>query len=353
MSDILPLQAKLRIAMEFFVTARRNGHEETVHSFGVRRLGHTFADYLLDPMVSGIFAGNTRELSLPAVFPKMVEMEREYGGLFRAMIAKGREGKRTGKKSGGPAGASATLHTFRRGMGELTETLLHASRATVHTSSPAEGVERCGNGWRVHSRGLTLDADAVIVACPSHAAAEMVRDLSPNTAKALAAIPFAPVDVICHGHRKEDIGHSLHGFGVLIPRSEGIRSLGSLWSDSIFPGQAPAGAHLLRTLMGGAHDPDVVNLSADQVERTAESDHKRLYQVKNPPVFRKVIRHEKGIAQYTIGHPARVAAIDALESSARGLYFTGASYRGVSINGSVKDAYRVAQDFWQNWRPQA
>jgi oxygen-dependent protoporphyrinogen oxidase len=111
--------------------------------------------------------------------------------------------------------------------------------------------------------------------------------------------------------------------------------------------------HLLRTLLGGAHDPDVVKLSRDEIERTAERDHLTLYQVKRPPVFRKVIRHAKGIAQYTIGHPARVAAIDALERDARGLFLTGASYRGVSVNGCVKDAFRVARAFWTNQGAQA
>jgi oxygen-dependent protoporphyrinogen oxidase len=349
-SDILPLGAKLRIAMELFVPAKRNGHEETVYSFGVRRLGRTFADYLLDPMVSGIFAGNTRELSLPAVFPKMVEMERDYGGLFRAMIAKGKEAKRTGKQSGGPAGANATLCTFTGGMGELTETLIRALHGAVRTSAPARAIERRGSAWTVRTDSDSIQADAVVIACPSYIAADLLKDLSPKTAKAVAEIPFAPVDVVCHGHRAEDLGHPLQGFGVLIPRSEGIRSLGSLWSDSIFPGQAPEGVHLLRTLIGGAHDPGVVALSKEEVERTAEKDHERLYHVKHPPVFRKVIHHEKGIAQYTIGHPARVAAIDTLESDVRGLYLTGASYRGVSVNGCAKDAFRVARGFWENWR---
>lgn len=352
-SDILPFSAKLRIALELFVPAKRNGYEETVYAFGVRRLGQAFADYLLDPMVSGIFAGNTRELSLPAVFPKMVEMEREYGGLFRAMIAKGREAKRTGKKSGGPAGANATLHTFKRGMGELTETLLQALPGAVRTLTPAYTIQREGSLWKVRVRGETLEADAVVLACPSYAAADMIASFSPDTAKAIRAIPFAPVDVVCHGHRSADLGHPLRGFGVLIPRSEGVRSLGTLWSDSIFPGQAPEGTHLLRTLIGGAHDPDVVKLSTEEVEQTAERDHQRLYQVKNPPVFRKVIRHEKGIAQYTLGHPSRLAVIEALETDAPGLFFTGASYRGVSINGCAKDAFRVARDFWNKWRARA
>lgn len=346
MSDVLPLHAKLRIALELIVPAKRNGLEETVYSFGVRRLGRTFADYLLDPMVSGIFAGNAKELSLQAVFPKMVEMERDYGGLFKAMIKKGREARRSGKKIGGPSGAAAALHTFRDGMGELTAELQARLEGRVRLSAPVTAVGKQNGLWKIAGKDFSLDAEHVVLACPSYRAAAMLEAFAPDTAAAIAEIPFAPVDVICHGHRFDDLNHPLQGFGVLIPRREGVRSLGSLWCDSIFPGQAPAGRHLLRTIVGGAHDPGVLDLSEQDLERIAAQDHDRLYGLKGAPVFRRIIRHEKGIAQYTLGHLRRVAAADALEQQASGLYFTGASYRGVSVNGCAKDAFRVARRFW-------
>ncbi len=350
-SDILPFSAKLRIAMEFFVPAKRNGTEETVYNFGRRRLGKDFADYLLDPMVSGIFAGNTRELSLPAVFPKMVEMESEYGGLFRALIAKQKEAKRIGKKAGGPAGASAILSTFRTGMGELTETLANRLHSAIQVSSPVSSVERDGKSFRIRVNGSAVVVDAVVLACPSYAAAEIIDALAPNVSQAIRGIGFAPVDVVCHGHPSADLGHPLNGFGVLIPRSEGIRSLGCLWCDSIFPGQAPEGLRLLRTMIGGAHDPAVVELSEQELESTAHADHQRLFQVNRQPVFRRIFRHPKGIAQYTLGHLNRVAATETLENELPGLFFTGASYRGVSVNGCAKDAFRVARRFWEQWSP--
>jgi oxygen-dependent protoporphyrinogen oxidase len=348
-SNILSLPAKLRIAFEFFVPARRDGADETVYSFGSRRLGKKFADYLLDPMVSGIFAGNVRELSLAAVFPKMVDMEREYGGLFKAMIAKGREAKRTGKKSGGPAGAAAVLNTFKNGMGELTDKLSAELNGMVRLSSPVSAISFTNSVWTVSGIDFNLEADAVVLACPSYAAAKVIQNFAPDTAQAIREIPFAPVDVVCHGFAPEDLNHDLKGFGVLIPRAEGVRSLGSLWCDSIFPGQAPEGRHLLRTLIGGAHDPSVVNLSESELNQQADTDHQTLYGVNHPARFRKILRHEKGIAQYTVGHLSRVAASEALEAKARGLYFTGASYRGVSINGCAKDAFRVARMFWDQW----
>lgn len=342
-SNILPAAAKLRMALELFIPAKRNGREETVHQFGARRLGRAFADYLLDPMVSGIFAGDARELSLPAVFPKMVELERDYGGLFRALLAKQREAKRAGKPSGGPASTNSILYTFQDGMGELTTALARDLHSELRVNSPVQAVAQRGHSWQVQSVLATHTADAVVLACPSYAAADLLQGFAPAVSAAVRAIPFAPVDVVCHAHRVADVPHNLRGFGVLIPRTEGIRSLGSLWCNSIFPGQAPLGLHLLRTIIGGARDPAVVDLSDAEVEAVAASDHHTLFGVHKPPVFRRVLRHPRGIAQYTIGHRERVGAAEQLEHDAPGLFFTGASYRGVSINGCVKDAFRVVE----------
>lgn len=284
-SDILPLPAKLRMAMEFFIPAKRNGAEETVYEFGERRLGAAFAKYMLDPMVSGIFAGDARQLSLPAVFPKMVEMENDYGGLFKALIAKKKEAKRDGTPASGPAGPGATLHTFRNGMGELTATLAAKLSASVHTESPVKAVIRKANGFTVQTNGAAIETDAVVLASPSFATADIIADMTRDTASAIRDIWHAPVDVVCHGHRIENVEHPLNGFGVLVPRSEGVRSLGCLWCNSIFPGQAPDGQHLLRTIIGGAHDPDVMNLSDEEIEHIARIDNGRLFGANQQPIF--------------------------------------------------------------------
>ncbi|HSL19076.1 MAG TPA: protoporphyrinogen oxidase [Methylomirabilota bacterium] len=343
-SDILPLGAKLRMALEVAVPAKRDGADETVDAFGRRRLGRRFAQMMLDPMVSGIFAGDTTRLSLAAVFPKMVEMEREHGGLFRALIAKRRAAKRAGTTAGGPAGPNAVLHTFTGGMGRLTDRLAELLGGALGVASPVTAVEPIEHGrFRVVRDGGAITTDAVILAVPSFAAARLIAGLDPSTAEALAAIEHAPVDVVCHGHPAEHLSDPLSGFGVLIPRSEGIRSLGTLWSDAIFPGQAPPGRRLLRTILGGAHDPGITGLSVDELHATAAADHATVMGVHGEPEMRTEFRFARGIAQYTVGHLERVRRSERLEDELPGLLFTGASYRGVSINGCTKDAFRVAR----------
>lgn len=337
-SDILPLSAKLRMLCELIIPAKRDGEDETIDNFGRRRLGNQFAQYLLDPMISGIFAGDTTRMSLKAAFPKMVQMETEHGGLFRAMLAKRRE-----KSGGGPGGPSGMLKTFRTGMGRLTGKLAEELGECVVTSSPVTEIVVNESGYRVIAGDRIVEADVVIVAAPSFAAAGMVEGIDPQVAEAIAGIKYAPVDVVCHGHRLEDFAQPINGFGVLIPRSEKIRSLGTLWSDCIFPGQAPQGYRLLRTIIGGAHDRSVRNLRRKRLNRIAEADHRRVQGVTASPSFQRIFRHPKGIAQYNVGHCDRVAKTEELERRLPGLFFTGASYRGVSVNGCAKDAFRVAE----------
>jgi len=349
-SNILPLGAKLRMALEYFIPPLREDIDETVDSFGRRRLGSKFATYLLDPMVSGIFAGNSRELSLAAVFPKMAAMEKTYGGLFKAMFAKKREARRAGNNTGGPAGPGGKLLTFKTGMGCLTGSLAAELKGAIITSAQAVSLQTEDDRYIVLTQNRRFQADAVVLACPSYAAAQIIRELAPEAAEAAGGIPFAPVSVVCHGHPADGLAHDLDGFGVLIPRVEGIRSLGSLWSDSIFPGQAPPDHKLLRTMIGGAHDPGILDQTEDELHSIAHHDHDRLFGVRTEPVFKHQFIHPRGIAQYTLRHLSRVGALDRLERELPGLYFTGASYRGVSVNGCMKDAFRINDQFWENWR---
>jgi oxygen-dependent protoporphyrinogen oxidase len=235
-------------------------------------------------------------------------------------------------------------------MGELTRRMIDDLAPYVHTGAPVGAVSREAGRFLVHladaasvSGETTLRADAVVLACPSHAAARIVARLSPRATRALEGIVHAPVDVVCLGYDERDLGRPIRGFGVLVPRREGMRSLGTLLCEQIFPGQAPTGHRLLRTLLGGAHDPGVVGLDEQGLYQTVEQDVGVLFEVRGGPRFRRIVRHERGIAQYTLGHLDRVATLDALERELPGLFFAGASYRGVSVNGCVKGAFEISR----------
>ncbi len=347
--------SKARVLAEPMVPARRDGEDETVASFGRRRLGRGFTASFLDPMVSGIFAGDIDRLSLRAAFPRMVELERDHGGLFRAMIALKRQRKaaaRTeapdtaaGNGSGarGPAGPGGVLHSLEGGMETLVRTLADALGDAVQTGVDVESVTPHGDrAFDVRVDGEVVPADAVVMASPAPAQARWLAPWEAEAASALGRITAAPISVVCLGYPRHALAHPLDGFGLLIPRSEGIRTLGVLFTSTLFPGRAPANHVLVRALVGGAHDPEVADLSEAETLAGVRADVESILGERDDPVFTRVFRHRMGIPQYDIGHPDVVGAVDTLEARRPTLSLTGNWLRGISMNLCVKDAFRVA-----------
>lgn len=343
-SDLFSPGAKLRIAGEIAVPARRDlglaserlETDETVWAFGARRLGRAFADTMLDPMVRGITGGECRRVSLAAAFPRMVELEQRYGGLFRALIALRRHRRRQpGAATGGPTGV---LTSFTGGMSRLPHALLAGLRGEVLTGRPVSSLASTTAGWTVTAAGRRYGPFAAIVdAAPAHAAAVYHPHADARTL--LAGIRYNPLVVIGGAWRRDDVPHPLDGFGMLTPSSEGSPLLGVLWDSSIWDHRAPAGAILLRAMVGDPawldrDDADIVNQVAGEFEK--------IFGIVRRPLQYWIFRHEMAIAEYEVGHLARLARLDRILAETPGLFLTGSSYRGIAVNHCLKDAVRVA-----------
>jgi len=349
-SDILPLMAKLRMAKELWVPARRDlgcaakdsSTDETVYAFGRRRLGREFAETLLDPMVKGIFGGDARRLSLAAAFPRMVELERDHGGMLRAMFRLMWRRRRNGNGRAGAAGPGGTLYSFQEGMAVLPRSLSRALQGEIHTGCRVTRLRRADGGWWLQAGDREHGPFAAVVdAAPAHAAARHLPD--PELARLLAGISYAPVAVVTLVFSRDRITHPLHGFGALNPTRERSRLMGVLWTTSIFHGRAPVGQVVLRCLAGGATDPEIMALTDAELVRVCLEELTPLYGLQGAPAGIWVIRHEQAIAQYETGHLARLVVIDAALQRWPGLFLTGSSYRGVSVNHCIAEAERTAE----------
>jgi len=343
-SDILSWPAKLRVAMEPFARRRPDG-DESVFDFAARRIGRESARVLVGAMVTGIYAGDARALSLRATFPKMWAMETEHGGLVRAMLARRKAARAAGTASAGPAGPGGVLTSFRGGLQTLIDRLAERVGPALRTGAPVDAVGDAGSrGFRVVLRhGAPLDADAVVLACPAWRAAEIVRAADPAMATAMDGIPSAPVAVVHLGFATSSLGETPTGFGFLVPRGEGLGMLGTLYSSNIFPGRAPAGTTLLTVMLGGAHEPDVVGRPDGDIVAAARAELQRAAGVGVAPRFVRIFRHPRGIPQYTLGHLDRVAEIERRLATHPGLHVCGNSYRGISLNLCVDEAPRIAE----------
>ncbi len=350
-SGLISWPGKLRLALEPtpFIASAPEGVDETLADFGRRRLGKEALDKLIAPMVSGIFAGDPETMSLVSCFPRIAELEREYGGLIRAMIMLAKQKKKdvaAGKVVSSAAGPGGILTSFREGIQYLSDALAISLGGIVKPGAAVTAVEKGATvPYRVTcSDGAEYEADLVIMASPAFAAADMLSGLDGGISGILRQIPYASMTVICFGYDRRQIGHSLDGFGYLIPKKEGRNTLGTLWDSSMFENRAPEGKVLLRSMMGGACFPEYVKLSDDEVVSRVRQDLALTMGIDATPEFVRVFRHPQAIPQYTVGHGTRLQALEERLKAHPGLILTGNSYRGIGLNDCVAAAERAADE---------
>jgi protoporphyrinogen/coproporphyrinogen III oxidase len=352
--DLFDARAKARVLGEVLVPRRVDlgraaedpTTDETVYAFGLRRLGRDFAEVMLDPMVRGITGGDCRRVSLAAAFPRMVELERDHGSLFRALAAIGRQRRREqhakdrrrgdGVPSPAPKGV---LTGFRFGMATLPRAIAAQLRGPVRTGWSVAEVVRQDDGWWVTATDGRREGPfaAVVDAAPAHAAARHQGD--PEVRSLLAGIRYNPLLVVAVAFDKMRVRHPLDGFGMLTPSGEQRPLLGVLWDSSTWQHRAPAGLHLLRCMSG---DPAWLDLSDDEIIRRTTAELDRIYGVTGAPQRVWVFRHRRAIAEYEVGHLARLAALDRALARTPGMFLAGSSYRGIAVNACLKDAAPTA-----------
>jgi oxygen-dependent protoporphyrinogen oxidase len=332
------LRAKLRLLREPFIPRSAPDSEETIAAFVRRRLGNEFLDYAIDPFVSGVYAGDPERISVRAAFPRLFALEQAHGSLIRGQIA----GARARRRNPETAKNTAKSFSFRGGMQTLPRAL--AGRLSHYLPGvEARAVAAVAEGkLRVVAPGFAVDARALVLAAPSHAAARLVEACLPEAARSLSAIEYAPVAVVASAYRREDVEHDLAGFGFLVPRVERRTVLGSLFSSSLFEGRAPAGHALFTTFVGGQREPAAVALDDAALANRAANELASLVGAR-VPLWSRIVRWPQAIPQYTIGHLDRIAAIDAASASMPGLFYCANWRGGVAVGDCVKSAHEVAE----------
>jgi len=344
----LSVRGRLRIIGELWAAATPRGKDTTLAEFARRRMGKEALERLLDPMVSGIFAGDPYRMSLRASFPRIAELEDNYGGLTKAMFKISSEKKKAKKRgedvgvSSGPSGPGGVLTTFKTGVNELTDRLALEQGDRFHTDEEVQTLRKSDGRWKVTSIGGDYTADAVVLATPSDVSADILSDAAPDTAAILAQIPYSPMAVIGLGFDLHDLNPPPHGFGYLIPSIENIKLLGALWDSSIFPESRSDKDHfLIRAMVGGARDHETPFLPDGELLDLVRKNLLQTMGLTAIPTFQTIFRWKKAIPLYTVGHLERLE--EAEKKLPNGIVLTGNAYRGVGINDCVRDAEAAAK----------
>ncbi len=333
-----PLE-KLRALREWFVPALREPRPESVYDFAARRFGRAVAERLILPMVTGITAGDARTTSLDALFPRMRAMEQTKGSLLRALIGAQRQVRKSGVKP-----APARLTSFKAGgIQRLPDRLREVLGPSVRTGVTAKGLERFGGRYHVQTSAGALEADAVILGTPAFTSAKLIEGLEPTLSEELRGIPYASVRVFGLAYRQQDVQANLEGFGFLSTRGTGVRSLGCLYTSTLFPPQTSDGLVFLRVIAGGSLDPEFAHFSDEDAFALVERDLQTSLGITARPVSRQHARWDDGIPQYDLDHPSRLVRIEAKLQKLPGLHLIGNAYRGVGVNDCIREATRTAR----------
>lgn len=335
LSPLISIPGKLRMGMDFFIPPKTDGEDETLAEFVERRLGHEALDKLAEPLMSGIYNAEADRQSLLATFPRFRDLEVKYGNLIKGMLA---SRKASGARKAASSGKKrATFASLRSGNQELIETLVDALDGDLRLNAAVQSIDAAGEGYTLTlAGGEQIQADAVILAAPAYAAADLLRPIAPEAADKLDQIRYVSTGTITLAYREDEIGHPLNGFGMVIPRSEKRRINAITWSSTKFDHRAPEGYALIRVFFGGSRTPEMIDKSDEEVYETALAEIEELMGVTATPVMHRIYRWHDSNPQYDVGHLELVEAIEA--ALPPGISVTGSPYRGIGLPDCIKQA---------------
>jgi oxygen-dependent protoporphyrinogen oxidase len=340
-SSLLGAGSRLKLISEALRKTRPPDKDESVASFVRRKFGHEVLEYLVSPFVSGVYAGDPEQLSLRAAFPTLDEWERKYGSVLRGAMK-----SRPAEKTGPPP-----LCSFEKGMATLTQALaknlgenvrVHTRAVALNSPDPAGRARFDIRATRAGSEE-SLPSDTLVLATPAYTAAALLGPLSSSLAHALSGIAYAPVAVIAAGYHRQQVGNPLNGFGFLVPRREKLRTLGTVWNSSLFPGRAREGMVAMTSFAGGATDTGIVAKSEDEIAQIVQDENARVLQISGPPVASSVWKYPRALPQYNLGHGHIVEQIRDGMREIPGLFFSGNYLEGPSLGKCVEQGFQTAE----------
>jgi protoporphyrinogen/coproporphyrinogen III oxidase len=330
-SSLFTAGGKLRMAAELFIPRAHGDEDESIASFVRRRFGEEAVDYLAEPLLAGIHAGDVDRLSVRALFPRLVDAERNAGSVIRSFRAL--------RITPSPQGAFVSLPG---GIGELVDAVTSAlAPGTLALGARVTELRRTGE-YVIESPAGPLQARSVILTVPAYATAKLLRGFDTTLAGLCDGIPYASTATVAFGYAADQVAHPMRGSGFVVPRVERAPLLAATWVTSKWPGRAPEGHVLCRAFLGGGRDPHRLERSDEELIATAREELTETMAMTGDPLFSRLYRWTRQSPQYEVGHLARVAAIERRLASIPGLFVAGSGFRAIGIPDCIADGRDTA-----------
>jgi oxygen-dependent protoporphyrinogen oxidase len=347
LSGLLSGAAKLRVLREPFISPGNAAHEESVAAFIRRRFGSEILEYVVNPFVTGVYAGDSERLSIRYAFPKLYAMEQQYGSVLKGQWH-GRQARRQRHAPAAPGAApvSGQIFSFRRGMQTLPEALRARLGDVVSVHTPVQGLAQTADGWSVTTRQqqqyVTQHFDAVLYTAPLYHLPTMGLP-GASTVRTLAQVYYPPLSMLVVGFRRSEVRHPLDGLGMLVPAVEPLQIFGTLFSSTMFPGRAPDGHVTLTVFIGGARQPDLACASTAALLEVALHDLRVVLGVVGAPTYVQHIFWPQAVPQYELGYGSMQDIMAQLESQYPGFFMAGNYRQGIAIGDALTSGYTAAE----------
>ncbi len=351
MTRLFSLGTKLRMGLELLHPPRPSGGDESVAALVERHFSREAVDRLADPLLSGIYGGDSTQLSAQTVLPRLVEMEAKYGSLTRGMLAAHRKMREMAKTSSKTQKGGAPIFTgLRGGMQQLVDTIAARLDATsVRTASPVSEIEKTAQGWRVIAGGKSEAFDALIMAAPAWAAGELLKPVDAALGGELSSIPYSSSITVNLVYDERKISALPAGFGFLVPAVEGRSMLACTFAHRKFLGRTPPGKAVFRAFLGGIKRGELLGESDETLIRTVRREMSeilgaKIFGAETEPEFAQVTRWPRAMAQYAVGHKERMGRVQARVAALPGLRLAGNAYDGIGVPDCIRLGRKAARE---------
>lgn len=357
-SGLLSVSGKLRAllgalgfvppAMSAVLSAQQG--EETVEQFFSRHLGTQVTQRLVAPFVSGVYAGDVNKLSANAAFRRINALATAGGGLVAGAILTRSQRKKlqTQVDPNVPKVRPGELGSFKQGLATLPQAIASQLGEAVKLNWELVNLRLTENNtyiaqFSTPEGSQKVETRSIVLTTPAYVTADILQPLAPAASLALREIYYPPVACVVLAYPDAALKNPLRGFGNLIPRGQGIRTLGTIWSSSLFSGRTPQGWQILTNFIGGATDPEIADLSSEQIAQEVHKDLCRILLQKDiSPKVLAVNLWKRAIPQYTLGHLQRLAQINQALQHLPGIYLCSNYIDGVSLGDCVQRAQEKA-----------
>jgi oxygen-dependent protoporphyrinogen oxidase len=333
-SPLFSWSTKLRILREWFYRPGRDGSDVTVADFVQRHYGREMVERVADPLLSGVYGGSADELSVQSVLPRFVQMEASHGSLGKAMVAMR---KRRGARDPVPLFTS-----LQNGMQQMVDALLaRIPQPARRLNTSVEAVKPESRKWLVVASQRTEEFDAVVISTPAYVASGMLRDSELGTE--LAAIRYSSSVTAMLAYDRKVRATLPAGFGFLVPRTENRRMLAATFVHNKFPHRAPDDRALIRCFLGGTRDDAILQSSEDEIQSLVRRELGQILGIQADPLFVRIHKWSGSMAQYNVGHNARIARVRDLVAQMPGLALAGNAYGGIGVPDCVRSGSEAAE----------